>query len=213
VSTTEEALKDRLYDEIKYAILTGRYGPRDRLVLSQLAQQYQVSKTPVRDALQALQREGLVEVIPRVGYFVTAMTVKDMRDIFELRKTLESMAVELAIARITDEEIDELAAIDLSYTRGSVETCVRYLQNHRELHYRIALASDNRWLAQYVSELLDQVQRFLFVHLNIRDWCEELRGEHDRLIEALRQRDVVAAKASIVEQAESTKRALIGVLT
>lgn len=213
MESARQSLKDKLYAEIKGDILTGKYEAHERLVLAALAEQYGVSKTPARDALQALHREGLVEIIPRVGYFVTAMTLKDMVDIFELRRVLECAAVELAIQRITDDEIDQLAAIDLNYTPGDLESCVRYLRHHREFHYRMASASGNTWLANYVGELLDHVQRFIFVHLNMRDWNDDLREEHDRLIQALRDRDALVATREIVEQAEATQQALVTALT
>jgi len=93
--------KLKIYKELRRSIIVGRRNPGERLSVEDLAARYGTSVTPVRDALQMLSQEGLVTIKPRSGYFVTRITLKQLRDLLELRGILEVAAVERAAARIT----------------------------------------------------------------------------------------------------------------
>ena len=82
-------VRERLYQEIKRDILSGVFRMGDRLPVEALAAQHRVSKTPVREALSSLEHEGLVQIVPRVGYFVAQLTVQDVQELFQLRLILE----------------------------------------------------------------------------------------------------------------------------
>ncbi len=90
------SLKDKAYHAIKAAILSLKLKPGDPLVESDLAQQLGISKTPVRDALLELEREGFVTKVPFKGTYVTEITLKDVREVFQVRAVLEGLAARLA---------------------------------------------------------------------------------------------------------------------
>jgi DNA-binding GntR family transcriptional regulator len=168
-----------------------------------------MGKTPIREALHVLQDEGLVEIVPRAGCFVSQMTVEDVRDIFELRRIVEGASAELAAQHITDEELRELAAIGSSYVVGSTETYLQHLEENREFHYRVALASRNKRLARLVRDLHEHMQALLFLQLDFGASAGQLMREHAQLVEALRQRAPDLARRVMVDSIESAKEAVL----
>ena len=101
-------LRDVVFYTLRQAILKGELEPGERLMEMQLAEQLGVSRTPIREAIRKLELEGLVLMIPRRGAIVAKITEKDLRDVLEVRSSLERLSTELACDRIKDETIQEL---------------------------------------------------------------------------------------------------------
>jgi len=162
-SVGKESFTDRLYREIRDSILSWRVSPNQILVETQLAKDHGVSKTPVREALALLSQEGLVEVIPRVGYRVVSMTPEDVDELFDLRVVLETQAVAMAATRATDEELEDLCATNRLWNErlgGNEIPAEEYNQRHQyEFHLRIAELSGNRRLARFVDQMLREWER------------------------------------------------------
>jgi DNA-binding GntR family transcriptional regulator len=204
-----ELLTERVYKEIKDGILTGVYSFGERLSVSELAGEFGASATPVRAALSLLEREDLVETIPRVGCFVTHLTIKDVHDIFQLRTIVEGAAAEMAAQSITDEEIAYLENMHSHYVSGDADSYRQYLADNHDFHYRIALATRNRWLAEAVSRLLEQMQRLLFLRLDLHEDADEMVEEHRQVVAALKKRDSALAKQMTVEAIENARKAVL----
>jgi len=202
-------VRERVYHRIKNDILSGVYRMGERLSLDDLARQYQVSKTPIKEALRTLQHEGLVEVIPRVGCFVSFMTIRDAQNLFQLRLILEGASAELAAKHITEQELLELEKIPCSWVTGDMDSYVQYLKDNREFHVRVALATRNQDLADLISSLLDRMQGLLLWELELRNRPEEFADEHRQLVVALRKRDAVLARQVMEEAIEKTREALL----
>ena len=100
-------LRDVVFNTLRSAILKGELEPGERLMEIALANKLGVSRTPIREAIRKLELEGLVIMIPRKGAEVARITEKDLRDVLEVRASLEKLAAELACERITAEEIDQ----------------------------------------------------------------------------------------------------------
>ena len=101
-------LRDVVFNTLRQAILRGELKPGERLMEIQLANKLGVSRTPIREAIRKLELEGLVLMIPRKGAEVAEITEKSLRDVLEVRRALEELAVELVCEKITDEQIQEL---------------------------------------------------------------------------------------------------------
>lgn len=181
----------------------------DRLPVRDLAEQYGVSKTPVREALGALQHEGLVEIVPRVGYFVSHMTVEEVHNLFQLRLILEGASAELAAKHITEQELLELEKIPCSWVTGDIDSYLQYLEDNHEFHCRVAMATRNKHLADLVRGLLDKMQGLLLWELELRNRPEEFADEHRQLLAALRKHDGVLARQVMEEAIETTREALL----
>jgi DNA-binding GntR family transcriptional regulator len=202
-------VRERVYQGIKKDILSGVYRMGERLSVADLADQYEVSKTPVREALSALQHEGIVDIVPRVGYFVSHMTIEEVQNLFQLRLILEGASAELAAEHITGQELLELENIPRSWTTGDLDSHLRYLRDNREFHLRIALATRNRHLAGLVASLLDRMQALLLWELELRNWTEEFADEHRQLLTALRRGDGTLARRTMEEAIDNMKDAVL----
>ncbi|MBF0530976.1 MAG: GntR family transcriptional regulator, partial [Deltaproteobacteria bacterium] len=89
IAKQKKTTKNKIYHDLRRAIITGQYSPGERLAVEMIANSFGTSVSPVRDALQMLEQEGLVMIRPRSGYFVTSMTLKQLIDLLDLREILE----------------------------------------------------------------------------------------------------------------------------
>ena len=101
-------LRDVVFKTLRQAILKGELEPGERLMEIQLAERLGVSRTPIREAIRKLELEGLVLMIPRKGAEVARISENNLRDVLEVRRTLEELAVDLACQRMTEDELEEL---------------------------------------------------------------------------------------------------------
>lgn len=197
--------KKLIYKELRRSIIVGHRQPGERLDLDALTESYGTSVTPVRDALQMLSQEGLVSIKPRSGYFVTHITLKQLRDMLELREILEVASIERAVVRITEEQLEQLEHVHAGYTGEDDESYDRYMDENRRFHYLIAQASGNQELAEMLGHLHDRLARFMVL-------CragETLEPRHALLIEALRTREVATARQAILNEMNETHEAIL----
>src|SRR5699024_11058477 len=110
-----------VFNTLRRAILRGELKPGERLMEIQLANKLGVSRTPIREAIRKLELEGLVLMIPRKGAEVAKISEKSLRDVLEVRCSLEELAIELACQRMSDEEIEELQKAQDDF-RSAVES-------------------------------------------------------------------------------------------
>jgi DNA-binding GntR family transcriptional regulator len=200
--STSKAL---IYTRIRRSIIVGQRKPGERLDPEELSKSYGTSVTPVRDALQMLSQEGLVTIKPRSGYFVTHVTLKQLRDMLELREILEVASVERAAVRITQEQIEQLEHVHAGYTGEDDESYDRYMDENRRFHYLIAQASGNQKLAEILGHLHDQLVRFMVM-------CrvgETLEPRHALVIQALCSRDVAAARQAMLAEVNETSETIL----
>ena len=211
-----ESFSDRVYAAVKRDILIGAVEPAEQLQEGQLAKRYGVSKTPVREALNRLVHDGLIDVFPRVGYVVTECTVAEAQSIFEFRAILERAAVELATRYITDTELEQLEAMaNLEARPGQRATYEDFFTQNRRFHLLIATASRNSELVNAIAGLFDRVDRLLHYRLDCGDEdssLEEMRREHVDLVRALRSRDGHAALAALMDGLDRTRNQVVSAL-
>lgn len=178
------------YEQIKTDILTCTLRPGQQIVQNQLADEYQLGVTPVREALQRLAQEGYVQSVPRFGYLVTPLTLSDLYEIYELRAIVEPVAARLAAVRRTHEQLEQIRALaDRTYTYTERETYLQYLNNNADFHYTVALAGGNRRLADTVAKLLEELTRAFHMGLERHDLTSEMSEAHKPLVDALSDRD------------------------
>ncbi|MCC7130475.1 MAG: hypothetical protein B6D39_04425 [Anaerolineae bacterium UTCFX2] len=197
--------KTRIFREVRRLIIMGHIKPGERLDVDELAGRYQTSVTPVRDALQMLGQEELVQIKPRSGYFVARLTLKKLRDMLQLRKILEVSAVEMAAQRITAEQVSELRSVHAGYTGDDDESYDRYTDENRRFHYLIGLASGNLELAEMIGHLHDRLARFMV--LRHGGFSQEIT--HAKIVEALVNKDVAAAKAALLDDIDTSEDAIL----
>lgn len=197
MSTTSAT--DRAYDFLRREILSCRLDPGSRIVEGEIAEQLEMSNTPVKRALGMLIHEGFVEVQPRHGYRVTEITLADVQEIYQLRQVVEPAAAELAAANATPEQLQEMRQLveedpDSSYD----DRAKRVLRFHQVL----AEASGNSRLAAVLNGLMDEMQRLLYLGLDIADNVSHQAGEHRELLDALLKGNHHLAKEIAEHQVE-----------
>ena len=197
--------KDRIYKELRRTIIMGHSKPGSRLNVKDIAKRYNTSVTPIRDALQMLSHEGLVTIKPRSGYYVTALTLKQLRDLLDMRRILETAAIEKAVLRITSEQLEELRNIHAGYTGEDDASYERYTEENRKFHYLIAVASGNMVLAEEVKKLHDRLARFMVVQ---RIGERQIRM-HNRIIEVLEEHDIEKARQAIADEVNPSQEAIL----
>lgn len=188
----------------------GHRRPGERLNMLALAEGFGVSVTPVREALQMLDQEGLVSTKPRSGHFVTHLTLKQLVDWLDLREILELGAVERAVTQITDEQLGELEQVHDGYSGADEESVERYLSENRRLHCLIAAASGNRQLVEMLGHVHDRLARFMVVSHAGQSMLE---FKHGRLIEALRTRDPATARQAMFEELDEMRQVTLEQVT
>ena len=197
--------KDRIYKELRRTIIMGHSKPGSRLNVKNIAGSYNTSITPVRDVLQMLSHEGLVTIKPRSGYYVTALTLKQLRDLLDMRRILETAAIEKAVLRITSEQLDELRNIHAGYTGEDDVSYERYTEENRKFHYLIAVASGNLVLAEEVKKLHDRLARFMVV----QKIGERQIRMHNHIIGALEEHDIEKARQAIADEVNPSQEAIL----
>jgi DNA-binding GntR family transcriptional regulator len=203
--TVDATYRNRIYKQLRRAIIMGRRAPGERLSVEELCATYGSGISPVRDALQMLGQEGLIEIKPRSGYFVASVTLKELRDLLDLREVLEIAAVERAAARVSERELDELANVHAGYTGDDDESYDRYTDENRRFHYLLGQASGNGELAESLGRLHDRLARFMVM----RHAGGTQHETHARIVAALRARDVVEARHAMLDEIDESRQAIL----
>lgn len=184
-------MRERVYRRLREEILTCRLAPGRELHEAELAGSFATSKTPVRDALMRLESDGLVDVMPRRGYRVAAMTGRAVREAFELREVLERACVAAAITAAPERP---LAALDAWRDFDAAAGVAAFLEYNHAFHIALARLSPNRQLGDLAIEALEKCERlpWLATEAYDQETRHRLVGEHGQIIDAVQARDPVA---------------------
>jgi len=183
-------LPDALSDRLREMIVEGSLAPGEKINERELCEAFGVSRTPLREAVQALAKEGLVQITPRRGARVAPMTVDDLDEVFPIMGALESLAGELACARLTPNVVTEIRTLHIAmvaaYERGDRHS---YFQLNEEFHDRIFRAAGNQTLIQMRRALAARVRRARFrANLSPARWKKAV-AEHEEIVAALEATD------------------------
>lgn len=205
-----------IYEQLHADILACVMAPGAQFRERQIAERFNVSKSPVRDALIKLQEQNLVEVIPRKGYRVTRISLTDARDLYEMRVILEREA----IARLIDSGTDkDLASLDQHRT-GSIDSLDEWIGYNRAFHVHLAVICGNQRLARAGREVVEQFDRLTKVSVSssVRPnllpavVLEARMEEHRTIIDAIQARDKRKAIGLSREHIEASRRRLMAAL-
>ncbi|WP_424929199.1 GntR family transcriptional regulator [Amaricoccus tamworthensis] len=185
---------DVISDELESLVLDGTFSNGERLDEVQLAARFDVSRTPVREALQKLAVSGLVEQVPRRGVFVRHPGPVELIEMFEVMAELEAVCARLAATRITDEALTDLHDINTRCT-GAVsngDTDGYYRENER-FHAVLYRQSGNGFLERECLRLQRRLQPFRRLQLRVRGRLSQSMAEHEAIVKALEAADGAAA--------------------
>ena len=193
-------LRDVVFQTLRQAILREDLAPGERLMEIPLANKLGVSRTPLREAIRMLEQEGLVVMIPRRGAQVAGISEKSLRDVLEVRKSLEKLAVELACERRTEEDMKERNRAEEAVSAAVHEgDALRIAETDEQFHDVIYNSTGNTKLVQLLNNLREQMYRYRLEHIKDEKSRLSLLEEHQRMMAALRSRDVELAKKAAGE--------------
>jgi DNA-binding GntR family transcriptional regulator len=186
-------LREHVYEQLRRDILSCKLAPGAEIREAELAARFEVSKSPVRDALISLVREGLVITIPRQGYRVAPVSISDMLDMFHLRAALERANVERIIRHATDAQ---LKTLDEFKTFNKTLWPNGFVSYNKTFHCRLADLGGNGRLRDQLIDLIDLMERAVQISVsNIKHGKPEaLVQEHIQIIELIQSRSTKAAQ-------------------
>jgi DNA-binding GntR family transcriptional regulator len=171
---------------LRNLILTGKIKPGTRMMEIELADDMGVSRTPIREAIRKLEKEGLVVIEPRKGAYASEVSVKDMVDILEVRANLEGLAAYLAAERMTDAEKKVLEETKNKFKAAVAEgNLPEMISNDTKFHHMIVESSRNNHLIHMVEQLQELVLRFRYIYYKDFKRAEDMIPEHKRIFEEI----------------------------
>jgi len=204
-------LREEVYQQIKHDIINCKLSPGEPLSENQFLDRFQVSKTPIREALTSLVQDGLVEYTPNRGFMVTTVSVADIQEIFDTRIVIETELFRLAIRRISDAEIDVLEK--KSRTRldsKSPRYAETFLESNQNFHIALAAAGGNSRLLWYYEILMNEAQRLFYMDISRNHNDFRWGHGHEGIIEALRNRNEETGVAVIRSTLEDARKRILG---
>lgn len=204
-------LREVVFNTLREAILTGELEPGEHLMEVKLANKLGVSRTPIREAIRKLELEGLVVMTPRRSAEVAKITKEDLTDVLEVRRVLESLAIELCCKNRTDEDIallkENLKRFKSCINKNSVtEIATTDVQFH-EIIYN---STGNRRLNQILYNLREQMYRYRLEYIKDRQTRHNLILEHEEIISSIEERDVERAKRAILIHIDKQEETILG---
>ena len=204
------ALKDWAYGIIKNSILSLQFPPGAQLHIEDLADQMGISRTPIREALLKLESDGLVRTVPRVGFFVTEITKRDLEELFELRELLEGYAAERTAPLLTDSDLarmDRLLEIGVSAVeRGDLD---EFLEIEIAFHTFLIERCNNRRLVEVMKSLEDLTYRERVLSLRSLENVRASLTEHQKIADALHRRDGELAGKRMREHIRNVRKRVL----
>ena len=196
--TGNNSRTDQIFNELRMEILTGAVPGGTRLAESTLAKEKGVSRTPAREALQQLVKEGLLQAIPRAGYLVRAPSESDILDLFKTRRSIELVAAQTALEYM-DDQVLTLLKNNLVKTRAALETGAleSMIELDTEFHAIIYKATRSKYLYRICMNLSDYTLLFRKAVIVIPEAAQRAEQDHTAIYHAFESRDSDQVDAAI----------------
>lgn len=200
-------------DAVQRAILRCELRPGELVSEADVMSRFGLRRAATRSALDRLSVVGLLRSLPRRGFVVKPITLRDVNDLFQLRGIIETAAVRLAAGRVDESSLRRLDKIcTAGYQLGDRESEAQFLHANSEFHLMIAAASGNDRLVVVTAQVLSEMERLFHFGLALRDRTSEMQQEHQALIEALARGDADAAERMTREELSSSKAMVLDAL-
>ncbi|WP_142248005.1 GntR family transcriptional regulator [Alkalihalobacterium alkalinitrilicum] len=206
----EDTTKDKIYNQVKYAILNGKIDIQDSFTEVQLAASLNTSRTPVRAALQDLVKERLIVSIPRKGFEVREITVDEQKQIFLLRAAMEAEVVKKVAPNIKDHEIDLLKSINKEQQLAiQNNNSVRFIELDQHFHLNLVRFSGMTIIEEILQNLLNLSQLIGLRAVQKQGRFYDVLKEHENIILSLKKRDPNLAYQEMIQHLQNTNEILL----
>ncbi len=192
--TDKYSLRGRVFNKVREDILSGKYKENDELKEIAIGEELGVSRTPVREAFRQLELEGLIQIIPNKGAYVTGITMNDVKDIYMIRSKLEGLCAAWACEHITKEQLEEMEEniylAKFHAERGHFEQMSELDSRFHEIMYE---ACNSKILEHNLRDYHQYVMRVRKKTLSTIDRSLASNAEHQAIMEAIRDKDAKRA--------------------
>ena len=206
-------IREIAYEVLKKAIITGEIPAGERIVETDYADRLHISRTPLREALRKLERDGLVEYVMRRGVIVHAFTTEDVEQIYTIRNCLEMLTLPDIIEKATPEDIahlrELLAKMDELNAKNDVEALSPVA---REFHTAITAISGKNRILRVIEGQDEYIRRFSAMAIKQEDRRNDANEEHHRLVDLIEQKDLPAFETLMKHHIERSKECCLAAL-
>jgi DNA-binding GntR family transcriptional regulator len=213
-SSNRNHLMKGAYETLRAAITSGELQPRDRLYETVLAKKLKMSRTPIREALQRLVDEGLLEA-GTDGVHVAALSVKDIRSLEQTNRALQSLAAELAASEGSADDVAKLEEFMVRMEAcASADDLDGWIDADQEIHRHLFHMSGNRWLRKLLLQMESLIGRVRHIGVRgpARGRIKAATYEHRAIVDAIKSRDAEAARQAMHKHLMVVEQHLIGIL-
>lgn len=195
IEDSQRTLAAQVQERIRDAILKQTLKPGARIDQMNLAEQFQVSMAPIREALKDLEAEGLVTIYPRRGAFVTEMSADDLDKLYFARALIEGETIFHAVPHLTEEDLQRLAGLVSSMRQATLnEDVSTYITLNRQFHLDIYKPLNNPHLLQVIQNLWKRSELYRYHLMTATHDTERVHREHEAILDACYRRDQAAAR-------------------
>lgn len=210
---SSKPIRDTAYETLRHAIIGGDIPSGSRIVETDYAQRLHISRTPLREALRKLERDGLIEYMPRRGVVVRAFTVEDVDEIYTIRNTLEMQTLPAIIKNATAEDIARLRAIlakmDPLDAKGDIESVSPLA---REFHARLTEISGLKRIILAIEGQDEYIRYFSAMAIAKEERRSDAHHEHHLLVDYVEQRDLESFSILMQHHIERSRLACIAAM-
>ena len=193
--TDKYSLRGRVFNRLREDILSGKYEEHEELKEVAIGEELGVSRTPVREAFRQLELEGLIQIVPNKGAYVTGITAKDVKDIYMIRSSLEGMCARLATENITTEQLEELEEnVYLASFHASKGHMEQMAELDNRFHHILYEACDSKMLQKLLQDFHQYVMRVRRKTLSTKERGMASNEEHRLIMEAIKEKNAQEAE-------------------
>ena len=210
MNENKTTMNERVYLSLRNEILSGRFTDGEQLLQKDLAERYQVSRIPVREALMQLSSEGLVTLIPYKGAVVAKFSLDELHEIFEIRYALESLILRSVVQNITEEKAQEVH--DLLVHSTQIPADQRSRKTNWEFHESLYKIANKPRLLELIEAQYNKVDRYVQMDITLPNVQEQAFRSHDAILQACRAGDAVEATVLLHEHMMAAVRRINDIL-
>ena len=211
--TESRPIREIAYDVLKKAIITGEIPAGERIVETEYADRLHISRTPLREALRKLERDGLVEYVMRRGVIVHAFTTEDVDQIYTIRNSLEMLTLPYIIENATAEDIaslrEKLAAMDALISKDDVEGLSPLA---RDFHTCLTAISGKNRILRVIEGQDEYIRRFSAMAIQQENRRSSAHEEHHKLVDLVEKKDLPALEELMRHHIERSKECCLAAL-
>ena len=209
-TTAPDLQSDQAYARLRGEVMGCVIQPGEEVTEAVLVERYGLGKASIRAALMRLVQEGLAVSLPRRGYQIAPVTIRDIRELFQLRALLEPEATRLGVPHVDVARLRELDTIlARGYKKDDAAGEAAYLAANRAFHSTLISACDNEKLTRVLDSVIDQMGRLFHLGLTQSWHKDKLRSEHRELVEAVEKGDADRAAEIVAEHIETMRQTVI----